>query len=88
MSRSESYALNLNRLKKEREPIVDQCKSFNESGSPCQRIDGEFCSAAVVPSARWRLGPCNLATHVVARIEDQSGKVRVGQQKQKKKARK
>jgi hypothetical protein len=80
----EEYALNLDRLRKEREPIIDQCKKFGDNEEPCSRIDGVLCSAYVSPKAKWRLGACPLATHVIERVGDQTqGKVRVGQQKQK-----
>lgn len=80
----ENYILNLDRLRKEREPIVPECRIYNENG-PCKRIDGELCFATVSPKARWKLGPCNLASHVIQIVgEEGSGKKRVGQQKQKK----
>ena len=36
-----------------REPIIEQCKG-------CRKIQGYFCSAYLVPAAKWRLGQCNL----------------------------
>ncbi len=66
-------------LYENREPIVLACKrvqfSVKQSGKdadfktetidkPCDRIDGDLCSACVDPRAKWRLGKCNLATHL------------------------
>jgi hypothetical protein len=42
------------------------------------------CQAYLYPDMKWRLGNCPLATHLTAVIEEQKGKRRVGQQKQKK----
>jgi len=79
----------IDKLREKREPIIDQCKKFGEADESCSRIDGNLCSATFSPSARWKLGPCNLATHVISRIGEQSQqKIRIGQQKQKKKTRK
>ncbi len=42
-------------------PIVEQCEG-------CQRIKefptGKYCLVFPDPSAKWRLGPCNMATHL------------------------
>jgi len=42
-------------------PIVEQCEG-------CDRIlnleSGRYCAAVPNPSVKWRLGSCNLATHV------------------------
>ncbi len=59
-------------------PIVEQCRG-------CENIEGEFCRIWAVPAAKWRLGPCPSSTHVKIEIKEPSEKVRVGQQKQKKK---
>ena len=37
------------------------------------------------PAAKWRLGVCASATHVKAEVKTEETKVRLGQQKQKKK---
>jgi hypothetical protein len=42
------------------------------------------CTAYAFPSAKWRNGVCPLATHILAEEDTATGKVRVGQQKQKK----
>jgi hypothetical protein len=65
-----------------RKVIIDKCEG-------CERVDVEKkCNAYIDPSAKWRLGPCPLATHVTVDSQGTSGKVRVGQQKSKKKSRK
>ena len=62
-------------------PVVEQCLG-------CDRIlkeaDGQRCSAFAFPDAKWRLGNCSLATHIKADTGKGAEKVRVGQQKQKK----
>ena len=60
----------------EKEPIVDDCL-------PCIRHDKKVCSAYLSPAQKWRLGDCPLATHVIVLIKEDSGKKRIGQQKQK-----
>ena len=62
-----------------RKPVVDQCVG-------CSNIDGDFCRIWVSPETKWRLGTCPSATHVKAETNEHEQKVRVGQQKQKKKA--
>jgi hypothetical protein len=59
-------------------PIVKECIG-------CDNIDGEFCRIWATPAAKWRLGACASATHVKPEAKAESAKVRVGQQKQKKK---
>jgi hypothetical protein len=65
-------------------PVVEQCLG-------CDRIlkdkgtDGQRCSAFAFPDAKWRLGPCSMATHIKSDTAKGAEKVRVGQQKQKKK---
>jgi len=60
----------------EKLPVVDECNG-------CVRIAEGYCSVYLYPNAKWRLGKCNMATHVHLE-EEKKGKVRVGQQKQKK----
>ncbi len=42
-------------------PIVEQCEG-------CQRIQelptGKYCLVSPDPAAKWRLGQCNMATHL------------------------
>jgi hypothetical protein len=63
-------------------PVVEQCLG-------CDRIlketDGQRCSAFAFPDAKWRLGNCSMATHIKTDTGKSTDKVRVGQQKQKKK---
>jgi len=61
-------------------PVVEQCLG-------CDRImkETERCSAFAFPDAKWRLGPCSMATHIKADTAKGAEKVRVGQQKQKRK---
>ena len=39
--------------------------------SRCSRIDGDLCGACTYPDKKWRLGICNLATHLY--IENKAG---------------
>jgi len=63
-------------------PVVEQCLG-------CDRIlkekDSQRCSAFAFPEAKWRLGQCSMATHIKVETAKGAEKVRVGQQKQKKK---
>jgi hypothetical protein len=63
-------------------PIVEKCEG-------CDRVreyaDGRYCNQFPDPAAKWRLGVCNMATHIKVESKVADGKVRVGQQKQKKK---
>jgi hypothetical protein len=62
-------------------PVVEQCLG-------CDRIlkeaGGQRCSAFAFPDTKWRLGACSMATHIKADAGKGAEKVRVGQQKQKK----
>ncbi|MDR3204693.1 MAG: PxxKW family cysteine-rich protein [Deltaproteobacteria bacterium] len=64
-------------------------KAIAEKCEGCDRVrpaEGQkFCSNFMDPSVRWRLGNCNMATHIKVEGKTDAGKVRVGQQKQKKK---
>ncbi|MFP5212018.1 MAG: PxxKW family cysteine-rich protein [Acidobacteriota bacterium] len=63
----------------EKKPIVEQCDG-------CDNIEqGDKCKIWVNPAAKWRLGTCPSATHVKVEAKQPEQKVRVGQQKQKKK---
>jgi hypothetical protein len=48
------------------QPIVEQCEG-------CERIvevDGvKYCDTYMIPEAKWRLGICNLATHVKPEVK-------------------
>lgn len=67
-------------LRQMRSPVVEQCEG-------CNHVVEKLCDAYLEPSKKWLTGNCPLASHIVARVESQSEKVRVGQQKQKKKTR-
>ena len=74
-------------LKVIREPIVEQCKKVIEDElHVCSRSDGEACTAYAFPKAKWRVGDCPLAdSELKTKVEvETKGKIRVGQQKQKK----
>jgi len=62
----------------ERQPVVKQCEG-------CTNIDEGFCKKWASPAAKWRLGTCPSASHVKVEVQENGQKVRVGQQKQKKK---
>ncbi len=59
-------------------PVVEQCNG-------CENITDAHCRIWITPSAKWRIGKCPSATHMKVEIKAPAGKVRVGQQKQKKK---
>jgi hypothetical protein len=62
----------------QKSPIVKQCIG-------CDNIEGDVCRIWASPAAKWRLGACSSATHIKPEIKGPEEKVRVGQQKQKKK---
>jgi hypothetical protein len=61
--------------------VIDKCEG-------CERVkafDGQkYCAAFPQPAARWRIGNCSMATHIKKEAPAAASKVRVGQQKQKK----
>ncbi|MDR2368681.1 MAG: PxxKW family cysteine-rich protein [Deltaproteobacteria bacterium] len=65
------------------------CRPITEKCEGCDRIkphgEQKFCAAFPDPTVRWRLGNCSLATHIKTESKSDASKVRVGQQKQKKK---
>lgn len=65
-------------VKLQKAPIVKECIG-------CDNINGDVCRIWATPAAKWRLGVCASATHVKAEVKTEAAKVRVGQQKQKKK---
>lgn len=78
--------------REERENIVEQCIKGIDPTKPeknqCQKIDscGEKCTVYAKPKMMWRNGGyCPMATHSKYEEESKKEKVRVGQQKQKKK---
>ena len=85
-------------LRQNRMVIVDECSMIQNPETDDEKKI--FCDHAVMirsrkrcecyafPKAMWRNGMCLRATHVNKKSDSQSsGKVRVGQQKQKKKSR-
>ncbi|MFH1135207.1 MAG: PxxKW family cysteine-rich protein [Pseudomonadota bacterium] len=64
------------------QPIVEQCQGCDRTVT---NPNGVFCRTFPDPAAKWRRGPCNMATHVKVEVKKDEGKKRVGQQKQKKK---
>ena len=79
-SKSEKRRLD---MMNQREEIIPQCKKFGDKEESCKRIDpdGIHCSAYIKPAVMWKLGPCALATHVIAMETKAQEKIRVGQQK-------
>jgi len=75
----------------ERTRLVEECLKGRDLDNPtkeeCERIDGDYCKIYPFPAAMWRNGRiCNMATHCKYIEDKKAEKVRVGQQKQKKKA--
>ena len=70
-----------------RREVINECLGCGRKYS--DHPEGEefamfFCEAYLYPKEKWRLGICNLATHIRETIVETTGKKRVGQQKQKK----
>ncbi len=53
-------------------PIIDSCEG-------CERIKefptGKYCLVFPEPAAKWRLGACNMATHMKKESEKGNGKL-------------
>ena len=64
------------------EPIVEQCQGCERTK---EYLNNVFCLVYPNPAAKWRRGTCNMATHMKVSTKTTQEKVRVGQQKQKKK---
>jgi len=62
--------------------VVEQCTGCDRT---IKNNDTVFCQVFPDPAIKWRRGACNMATHIKTETKGQEGKVRVGQQKQKKK---
>lgn len=71
-------------LRMKRLPIDERCEGC---GKVIDERGVKKCMAYVNPQVKWKLGHCHLANHVVVSEEQGPSKVRVGQQKQKKKSR-
>ncbi len=63
----------------EKQPIVEKCIGCDNI------VDENKCRIWFSPTAKWRTGNCPSATHIKVEVKGQEQKVRVGQQKQKKK---
>jgi hypothetical protein len=66
------------------------CRPVDAKCEGCDRImsigGGAYCSVFPDPAAKWRRGDCGMATHIKSDAKAAAeAKVRVGQQKQKKK---
>jgi hypothetical protein len=77
-------------LKAQREDLHVKCKKAIEEEDrihTCSRAEGLCCSVYAFPKAKWRNGDCPMADtelrEIVEQVQEQ--KIRVGQQKQKKK---
>ncbi|MEW6593447.1 MAG: PxxKW family cysteine-rich protein [Thermodesulfobacteriota bacterium] len=63
------------------QPVIDKCEGC---GRIVEANAQRFCQAYAVPSAKWRLGICNFATHVKPEIV--TAKTRVNPLKASKRA--
>ena len=62
--------------------VVEQCTGCDRTVT---HNDTVYCQVFPDPAIKWRRGTCNMATHIKTETKGQASKVRVGQQKQKKK---
>lgn len=79
--------MNIAELKEQRRKLSVRCTI---DGHRCSRADGACCGIYVFPEIKWRLGDCPMADkelRTVVESASSKSKVRVGQQKQKKKGR-
>lgn len=92
MSKGPKHSSKVVELLKEKRTILDpKCgKQEEDKITVCSRADGNHCGVYAYPAAKWRNGDCPMADTFLRTTEivEEVGKVRVGQQKQKKKARK
>ena len=55
------------------------CKTIVERCEGCDRIikleTGQFCMSSPEPSAKWKHGKCNLATHIKVEIIETKHKI-------------
>lgn len=63
------------------QPVIDKCEGC---GRIVEANAQQFCQAYAVPSAKWRIGICNFATHVKPEIV--TAKTRVNPLKASKRA--
>lgn len=78
-------------LKEHRRPLVEKCT--NDPEKPCSKTtamngqEGEYCTVYFDPASAWRRGDCPMADlHLRSDFVEtkEKLKVRIGQQKQKK----
>lgn len=73
-------------LRANRQNLAEQCTKNEHRCSRIDPIKGNCCTAYHCPAAKWRLGDCPMADKELRTIVlEEKTKVRVGQQKQKKK---
>ncbi len=49
-------------IKKEKEEIIEK--------GPCDKVDGKKCAAYMIPTAKWKLGDCALASHLISQEDE------------------
>lgn len=69
-------------LRTMRQPLAPRCM---RDGHICSRHDEAYCGTYAFPQAKWRLGDCPMADAELRTDQPKAkaGKVRVGQQKQR-----
>ena len=53
-------------------PIVEQCEGCQKAA---EFPTGNFCIAFPDPSSKWRVGSCNMATHLKTKTAKSNGKL-------------
>jgi hypothetical protein len=76
-------------LKQNRMIISEKCSKQlegEEGVHVCSQVDGEFCNVYAYPDVAWRRDDCPMADEKLKEnyVEPTKQKIRVGQQKQKK----
>ena len=52
--------------------IIEQCKGCNRT---VEVTSGWYCAACPQPDAKWKVGNCNLATHVSSSMAENAQKI-------------
>lgn len=81
------------KLIKDRKAVVGKCRGegFSEEEAKflrekeCSCIDGDFCKAYAFPGIKWKLGRCPMSTNYRPDLVEEKQKIRVGQQRNKRK---
>jgi hypothetical protein len=61
-------------------PVVDKC--LEENG--CDKVDHGYCRSYTNPEIKWKLSKvCPAATHIKTEAQKRMEKIRIGQQKQR-----